>query len=521
MSVKRMLLIALAVSCSLLSIPVSAEPSSDLPQPLTIGKTVHGALTVGSTRGSDSRRYNCYSIEVPAGTSLVVQLRSTTFDPVLWIARGARCSSAALQDQNDNANSLTRDAELSFKARGGRYLVIARASQPDAIGAYELIVKSADPEITETDLEGMSQPSSAPNNVPDDRVALMQRQVEQRTQQIASEQAALRFAERQRREQAQAAQELAAEQQRERQAERDSGGGFMGSIFRGLTAANEIMAGEVARSEATLAATIAAAEAQAYRERLAEAEQQRAVAQREAETQERAREGLARTLADAEAVRAQQMKEAQTKGNTDRQRQLAEQSSKAQQYANEYGVQDAVRQQTAARETQQRQQNEMEQKRITEQSAQRSAEQERLLREKAALAEAETRRLAQAERLNDQRKLEEERVRPVEFKEGVVLCQQRDSSRQWRCQGPLQTTFVEFDTPAGDAALAQACGSGKSIRDLGVMGGYRAFGCGFGIHPTADDYPGNIDVPALLGVYISGRATFRCPTSTLAYCRDN
>ena len=110
----------------------------------------------------------------------------------------------------------------------------------------------------------------------------------------------------------------------------------------------------------------------------------------------------------------------------------------------------------------------------------------------------------------------------VEFKEGVVLCQKRPApSKEWRCPGPLQVTYANLDNLAKAlVSLGEACGSSKSIRDLGMVSGYRAFGCGFGIHPTARDYPGNTDVPALLGVgYVPGRASFYCPRTKLAYCR--
>lgn len=109
----------------------------------------------------------------------------------------------------------------------------------------------------------------------------------------------------------------------------------------------------------------------------------------------------------------------------------------------------------------------------------------------------------------------------VEFKEGVVLCQQPSpSSRSFNCQGPLQNISTPLDEARTQIALGQACGSDRSIRDLGMVKGYRAFGCGFGIHPTARDYPGNADVPARLGIdFIPGRGSYFCPKSKLAYCR--
>lgn len=109
----------------------------------------------------------------------------------------------------------------------------------------------------------------------------------------------------------------------------------------------------------------------------------------------------------------------------------------------------------------------------------------------------------------------------VEFKEGVVLCRQQSaSSRSFSCQGPLQNVSTPLDDARTQAALGQACGSDRSIRDLGMVKGYRAFGCGFGIHPTAKDYPGNRDVPARLGIdFIPGRGAYFCPKTKLAYCR--
>lgn len=110
----------------------------------------------------------------------------------------------------------------------------------------------------------------------------------------------------------------------------------------------------------------------------------------------------------------------------------------------------------------------------------------------------------------------------IGFREGIVLCEKRPApSKEWRCPGPLQVTYANLDDlPRAMVSLGEACGSSKSIRDLGMVSGYRAFGCGFGIHPTARDYPGNTDVPAQLGVnYIPDRGTYYCLRSKLAYCR--
>lgn len=157
--------------------------------------------------------------------------------------------------------------------------------------------------------------------------------------------------------------------------------------------------------------------------------------------------------------------------------------------------------------------------------AQEQARAEQLRQEREVRA-TEERRVADAE-AGARRQREEQarrdaeaaRTRPVEWIEGVVLCEPRANSKQWRCMGPLQTNVLELDAPNTLAQLALACGGDSGIREIGSTGGYRAYGCGFGIHPTASNYPGNRDVPRDLGVFVSDRRVFRCPPTRDAYCR--
>lgn len=225
-----------------------------------------------------------------------------------------------------------------------------------------------------------------------------------------------------------------------------------------------------------------AAEERAERDRLA-AENARRVQEANARQEAIAQQNAARRAAgeaQASAARAQ--------ADADRARRAEQQRAAAEE--------------TARREAEQRQ---------------AAAEAERQKREAQAAAEAERRRQAEQQRLAEQRRKEEEARRPVAFKEGVVVCE-KQRERYYRCVGPLQVTYSDLVTPAGMTSLGQACGA-SSTRDLGMAGGYRIFGCGFGIHPTLRDYPGNRDVPAEYGLYIANRATFYCPKTTDAYCR--
>lgn len=103
----------------------------------------------------------------------------------------------------------------------------------------------------------------------------------------------------------------------------------------------------------------------------------------------------------------------------------------------------------------------------------------------------------------------------IEMKEAVTLCQ-RERRDRWRCTGPLRVAYG--DIRGSRAAAVDACGAAP-IRDLGTVRGLRAFGCGFGLNPRSSA-PGNRDVPALFGVEIPGRLSFRCASNLPAGCRS-
>lgn len=72
--------------------------------------------------------------------------------------------------------------------------------------------------------------------------------------------------------------------------------------------------------------------------------------------------------------------------------------------------------------------------------------------------------------------------------EGAVLCELTSPQAQfnnWRCTGPLQMNYVNFEKANWMSALLMACGSKQPARDLGITGPYKAFGCGFPIEPGA------------------------------------
>ena len=208
-------------------------------------------------------------------------------------------------------------------------------------------------------------------------------------------------------------------------------------------------------------------------------------------------------------------------------RRVAEANARQEAIARQYAQQRADSEaQAQARAEADRVRRAEEQRRVAEENARRQAEEqrqaaeaERQRREAQAQAEAARRRQAEEQRLAELRRKEEGARRPVAFKEGIVVCEKKREN-YYRCDGPLQVTYSDLVSPAGKTSLGEACGA-RTTRDMGMAGGYRIFGCGFGIHPTLRDYPGNRDVPAAYGLYIADRATFYCPRSTDAYCRGH
>ena len=246
---------------------------------------------------------------------------------------------------------------------------------------------------------------------------------------------------------------------------------------------------------------------QRERERAAEALRQRAAAE---ERQRAADMERARQLQAQQDIERQQRAQQQT----GQPQQGVQRNAGAQQMA-----QQQQQQQRRAEETRRREAAEAERKR------QQDADTERRRREEAAQRQrADEAMLARSKQLEEALKQQEEeaRNRPVAYREGITLCAPpQNGGKAWLCRGPLQNMSGVLDTQSGNVAVRQACG-GNNVRDLGMVAGYRAYGCGFGIHPTDREYPGNRDIPASLGVnHIPDRGTFYCnPNTVFAYCKE-
>lgn len=171
------------------------------PQPIAAGQTIEAALKSDAPRLEDGVPFGCYAIETAPGDRVAVVLHSQSFHPVVRIARGALCSASALQQESNPANA-SSEARVEFAAAGGRYLILARATAPNASGQYALSVKGATTVQAET---------IATTNTEAERQRIMRHEIAQRQAQLAAE------AERQRREAeaARRARELAARQAEE------------------------------------------------------------------------------------------------------------------------------------------------------------------------------------------------------------------------------------------------------------------------------------------------------------------
>lgn len=193
---------------------VAHQHQGILPVFVDAGEAVQAELSAQAVRAPDGTPYDCYAINTRAGDKLTVTVRSAAFDAVISISRGALCSAAALQYENDNFEAGSKDARVSFTAAGGRYLILARASTQAAQGQYSLSLDS------ESLLPGSSSGSAG---VQDDRRALMNQQVAAHRAQVAEEQARIAAEERRR------AQEE--EARRQAAAERANSGSLLGTLL--------------------------------------------------------------------------------------------------------------------------------------------------------------------------------------------------------------------------------------------------------------------------------------------------
>lgn len=137
--------------------------------------------------------------------------------------------------------------------------------------------------------------------------------------------------------------------------------------------------------------------------------------------------------------------------------------------------------------------------------------------------------LAAHQALVKQMRSKTDREALADWPEAVTVCELNAQSPQakfgnWRCEGPLQFDYAKLGNggsvdPKALFNVSNACGGKvESVRDLGLVGGYRVFGCSFGMHPKGAQRLSN-DTAAKFGLgYVPGRITYRCPTY-VSYCR--
>ena len=130
-----------------------------------------------------------------------------------------------------------------------------------------------------------------------------------------------------------------------------------------------------------------------------------------------------------------------------------------------------------------------------------------------------------------QMRSKQERDRLVDWPEAVTVCELNGQDPQsklgnWRCEGPLQFTYAKLGNGGQIGAkamvsLSEACGGKiESVRDLAMVGGYRVFGCSFGLHPMSEQQRAKDKAIKFGLAYVPGRTTYRCPKS-VSFCRTH
>lgn len=163
------------VACSF-AIP-SALAQITQPVQLKNGETRNASLDKNSPVLDSAARYDCYAINTAAKEEITVTLESSDFDPIIGVARGALCHASSLQYENDNIDSSTTTAQVSFKAPGGRYLVIVKSKSPEAMGSYRLVIGNGAAQQVAT---------QAPSAKTQRRQQIMEMEIQQREAELAA-----------------------------------------------------------------------------------------------------------------------------------------------------------------------------------------------------------------------------------------------------------------------------------------------------------------------------------------------
>jgi hypothetical protein len=118
-------------------------PEVDMPDPdsslVSEASQVHtGALEAGDLKVADGSIIDTYAIDPPPATRVTATLRSTDFDPFLFIATpsGATISDEDSKDGPDPRVTMTAD-------EAGPYIVQVTSRSPGETGGYTLTIERA------------------------------------------------------------------------------------------------------------------------------------------------------------------------------------------------------------------------------------------------------------------------------------------------------------------------------------------------------------------------------------------
>lgn len=324
---------------------ISQTAPANAPRVLAYGgATIQARLTAGIQTGTAV--HDCYMVDTKPGSRLVIDVVAEDFTPWIRIARGSLC--ADMVPSREVRGKAPGPARLEFKSPGGRYLVTIGTTDARG-GQYALRAGAPAPTPGETGgddsvpVPGDHVAMEAP--VVDRRVALMQKQVNQRRQAVAVEEA--------RRQEVLARQREEEEMRREQEAL-----ARMESEARSQATFNAFMGGVNALGSA-LAEHNAAREAQQHALNLAAARRQEMAYAREQAEARRAQQQQAQEMAKRQEgyawvgqqlAKANAYRDTQLAKETDpaRRAELIRQSQGALEDAAKLGQREAVLAQTRA-----------------------------------------------------------------------------------------------------------------------------------------------------------------------------
>lgn len=115
------------------------QPTMEI-EPISIGETVQGRLSLSDRLAADGSYYDCYRLTVDRAVQVAIRQDSTDFDAYLALYPGGRCEGESIASDDDSGGGTS--ALISEQLQAGDYSFRANSLNSAQEGAYSVTVSS-------------------------------------------------------------------------------------------------------------------------------------------------------------------------------------------------------------------------------------------------------------------------------------------------------------------------------------------------------------------------------------------